>query len=373
MNEEPQNNSNKQGTAREALTNTMQGLAQPKPGLVFLFTLFLLNYKFWLVVFGEGEIAYKILTIGNLYPIRLDFWYFYNNWDIWSKNFNAVGILLLKVVIAFVVSIIYPAIINFTKLFYTKKTSKIPTDVNEEYIREKSELKKKIKALEEVEENRNYRISQLKNNIKQLSNGMDDDKLLEISRKIEIYGENIYGPDKYLYYSNMLSIVLFIKLNSNKDRISMLNLCGDTTDAFIDITLKTITETEDIKTKFKTEIDKISDEIDLKKGKFDKFNKKLRNYEGLGLFSSNIVSHLTKHLGREFYILGYFIEIDESYQRKLNIQGQLVLAKALYRILKEVRKKTEEEKQIILSLLPDLKEDGKTLEEILQNLFKEET
>jgi hypothetical protein len=370
MNEEQKNNPTKQGTARETLTNTMQGLAQPKPGLVFLFTLFLLNYKFWLVVFGEGAIAYKILTIGELYPIRLDFWYFYNDWAIWSKNFNDVGILLLKVVIAFVVSITYPAIINCTKWFYAKKISKIPTDVNEEYIREKQELKKKIKELEEASERNGERASNLNLHILELLKDIGDKKLLEISRNIQIDGESIFDDQNTTL--NRLSFILFITLNQNKSEtyyLSVLNLSVDWQDAFIKVRIK-MTEVNDIMANFMNEVETIAHRNPLSQGEFVKFNQTLLNYDFHHKKHDNLstAQYFKSLFAPNLYILGYFIVPAEG-TKKLNIQGQLVLAYGLYTGMQAVSNKKEGEKQIILSLLPDLKKYGKTLEEIVINLF----
>ena len=63
---EQKNNENK-------LENLKNYFAEPKPGLVFITTLVLLNYKFWIIFFSEEKPREKIslIAIKFIQPIML--------------------------------------------------------------------------------------------------------------------------------------------------------------------------------------------------------------------------------------------------------------------------------------------------------------
>ena len=203
----------------------------------------MLNYKFWIIVFGKGEIVQKIDLIAKYYPMSLKVsndnkcnilhyvYYFFN-----ITAIKTILKILLNVFWAFIISIAYPVIINCTKWVYEKLTNRaIPiTETVKELKKEIEGLKKKTTEAENSKKGFESKYNTLAINVlSNLPKSLNNKDFLELCSKIEIY---IYilkkiwydrKPSEYLMNLKQILFLLYNNQSFNNDIFCyIINILG---------------------------------------------------------------------------------------------------------------------------------------------------
>lgn len=135
-----QENSNPEISPQEAKKEgvgnfVINSLTNPSPVRIFIIALILLNYKFWIILFSGGPVIKKLVLMSA----------FYLNCS-WVICLDFVGIMTLKILAAFVISLIQPVVFYSIKLLSTKVAKKVS---DAEYMTQYNAIEKMVKQYED--------------------------------------------------------------------------------------------------------------------------------------------------------------------------------------------------------------------------------
>ena len=142
-----------QEAKKEGVGNFMiNSLTNPSPVRIFIIALILLNYKFWIILFSGGLSVYEKFEFISLYYLNCESFDIkelksspFPCWD-WKGFFIFIFHLLVKIVIAFLISIAQPVVLYTIKLLSTKVAKKVS---DAEYMTQYNAIEKMVKQYED--------------------------------------------------------------------------------------------------------------------------------------------------------------------------------------------------------------------------------
>jgi hypothetical protein len=150
-----QENSNPEISPQEAKKEgvgnfVINSLTNPSPVRIFIIALILLNYKFWIILFSGGLSVYEKFEFISLYYLNcesFDIKELKNSYHCWDgKGFGIFIVhLLVKITIAFLISIAQPFVLYVIKLLSTKVAKKVS---DAEYMTQYNAIEKMVKQYE---------------------------------------------------------------------------------------------------------------------------------------------------------------------------------------------------------------------------------
>jgi hypothetical protein len=206
-----QENSNPEISPQEAKKEgfgsfVTESLTNPSPVRIFIIALILLNYKFWIILFSGGLSVYEKFEFISLYYLNCESFDIkelknsYSCWD-WKGFLFFIFHLLVKIVIAFLISIAQPFVLYAIKLLSTKISKKVS---DAEYMTQYNEIEKMVKKYE-AKVSRYFEVKTKNENLKVPdTNGKNHERLL--NEKSKLYDEQ-----------KKLAAELFIPENGNTE------------------------------------------------------------------------------------------------------------------------------------------------------------